>query len=107
MNNLIIQTLISLESDIDTLYQHKQPNVHMYCFIHLDISDSLHKVSIQSITFENLDMLRTKLLTFFDKNNTDSLIDIYKEGYDKESKYVLFTVTNNRYIEFCSWIKDN
>ena len=44
---------------------------------------------------------------FFDKNNTDLLIDIYKEGYDKESKYVLFTVTNNRYIEFCSWIKDN
>ncbi len=109
INNLIMQTLRSLESDIDTLYEYKQPNIHMYCFIHLDISDySLHKVCIQSIVFENLDMLRTKLLMFFDKNNTQFLIDIYiKEGYTKESKYVLFAVTNNRYIEFCSWIKDN
>ena len=106
-----MRNLMMMESDIDSLYeQHKQPNIHMYCFIHLDISDSVHKVSIKSISFENLDVLRSKLLIFFDPNNTDLLIDIFiKEGYDKdtECKYVLFAVSNNRYIEYCTWVKDN
>ena len=100
-----------MESNIDSLYQRdKQPNIHMYCFIHLDISDSLHKASIKSISFEDLDVLRSNLSIFFDKNNTDLLIDMFiKEGYDKdtESKYVLFAVSNNRYIEYCTWVKDN
>lgn len=44
---LIMQTLLSMESDIDTMYLEKDPNVNMYCFIHLDISNSLHKLSFQ------------------------------------------------------------
>lgn len=105
--NLIMNTLMSMESDIDRLYQDKQPNMNMYCFIHLDISNSLHKVSLQSIIFKDIEELKTKLLRFFDQNNTNFLIDSYMEEKYTESKYVLFTISNQGYIEFCSWIKSN
>jgi hypothetical protein len=103
-----MQTLLSMESDIDTMYLEKEVNMNMYCFIHLDISNSLHQLSLQKVIFETIDELRIKLLTFYDNNNTNLLIERYiKEGYNVESKYVLFVISNNRYIEFCSWIKAN
>ena len=97
------------DSDINSLYERdKQPGVHMYCFIHVDISGSLHKASIQSVSFETLDVLRMELLKFFDTNNANILVDLFiQEDYhkDTESQYVLCAISNNNYNEGCTWIK--
>lgn len=65
--------------------------MYMYCFIHLAVS------------FENMDMLRSKLLSCFDHNNVDFLINSFlEEGYHKDT--VIF---NKKCIEFRSWVRNN
>lgn len=105
----MMEILKMVEPDIMINYKnHKQPNVYM--FFHIGVELTKENMEMGTVCFETMGVLRAKLSKTYDSNSTETLVTQFiEEGYDQDPKgvYVLYCVTNNGYIQYCTWMKLN